>query len=799
MSLLIINSQRKIVATAVVFAVTGLASIQSFAAGAGNWLEEIVVTAQKREESAQDIPIAINAMSGEQLDTLQVQDTDDIVKLFANLSVQNPSAINSGLTIRGVGTFNFHITAAQSVGQYVDEVSLTGPYTSQLAVFDMERIEVLRGPQNTLFGRNTTGGAVNYISRKPVIGEDAEGYLQTSIGSEGRLDAEGAISVPLSDVVAMRISVQSVTRDGIWENLFNGSKMGDIDRKSARVQFLVAPSEATEILVNAHAGYSDSGRRPYLSVGFWDPNGSNVSNGAIVDLTAVPDCPSVLAGGSAQFDGVSNCVTLDPRTGDSAVVAGAGDWHKTYDAAPDVAEVDTAGIFLKITHDFEFLSLVSLTSFDNNTVEYVETLANIPSGNAFMPGQSGDTDIFSQELRLSSSDEGEFRWILGAYYSREAADLATIIYRFDQGGAPFGIVPSVTIDQEVDILSGYGKFDWDLSDKLKMSLGLRYTSDKKEGTSLARVFAKTDTGLPPPSTTPAGTPLGLGTYLDLDRINQFPNHLRSVNTPVKQDLGEVGGRVSVSYFVSDDAMLYTSYSRGFKSGAFDTRALAALQPNATADKPTNPEFLDAYEIGFKSNLANGSLEFNGALFYYQWEDLQAFDVDLMGSVAFLNVPESELLGAELEVKWAPTDNLYIQTGLGWLDTEVTDPGTLVTVAKGASLSNSPEFTLSGLIVQSVNIGDRVLSLQTDFRWTDEKNTGKENNLKNQIDSSFVINARATMAFGEDEQFEASVWADNITGEKTCLNIGDNGALNYTLQCMPNDGMAFYGVNLRYNF
>lgn len=798
MPLLNVNSKKSCVFTA---RLTGIAmalavalpSVEVAAAGKANWLEEIIVTAQKREESVQDIPIAINAVTGEQLDALQIRDTDDIIKLFPNLTTQNAHAINSGLTIRGVGTKNWHITAAQAVGQYIDEVSLTGPFTSQLAVFDLERVEVLRGPQNTLFGRNTTGGAVNYISRKPVIGGDMEGYVQTNFGTEGRLDVDGAVSIPLTDIAALRISAQSVTRDGIWENLFNGEDMGDIDRKAARVQLLVTPSDRTEILINAHAGRNDSGRQPYLSVGFWDPNGSNVSGGTIVDLSAPIDCPSVLAGGSGQFDRPNNCVTLAPRTGNSAQVAGAGDWHKTYDAAPDVAEVDLTGAFVKVTHDFENLRFVSLTAFDNTTVEYVETLANIPQGNTFMPGQSGETDTFSQELRLSSEGDGDFSWIIGGFYSRETADLATIIYRFDQGGAPFGIVPTVTIDQETDILSGYGKFDWDVSDKFQLSLGLRYTSDEKEGTSLARVFAKTDTGLP------SGTPLGFGTYLSLDDINQLPNNLVSVNTPVTQSLKETGGRISASYFVNDDAMVYASYSKGFKSGAFDTRALAALQPNATADKPTKPEFLDAWELGFKSTLAGGDLILNGAIFLYEWEDLQAFDVDINGGVAFLNVPKSELFGAELEAKWAPTENLFVQLGVGLLDTEIKDAGTLITAVEGAPLTNSPELSLSGLIVQSINVGDRLLSLQADFRWIDEQNAELAGNPKNLIESSFIINARASMAFGEQDQFEVAIWAENITEKKTCMNIHDYGALSYTLLCSPNDGLAFYGVNLRYNF
>ena len=773
------------------------------------WLEEVVVTAQKRAESMQDVPIAMNAVTGDQLDALGIQDTDDVIKMFPNLSLQASHPMNTGVTIRGVGTANWHITAAQSVGQYMDEVSLFSPYTSQLSLFDMERVEVMRGPQNTLFGRNTTGGAVNYISRKPTLDGESDGYILTNIGNEGRIDVEGAVSLPLGENVAVRIAGQTVNRDGIWDNLFNGEKMGELERQSARINLLFAPSEATEVLVNGHYGRNRSGRTPYLGIGFWDPNGSSVSNGAIVDNLGAPtiDCASVLNGGSGQFDRPSNCVTLNPFTGGQAVVAGAGDWHKTYDAAPDVAEVDFAGAFVRISHEFSGVSLVSLTSYDELTSEYNETLSNIPSGFGFMPGQSGDSKVFSQELRLASTTDGSFRWIAGGYYSKDNSDLATIIYRTDNAGAPFGIVPSIAIDQEAEILSAYGQVEFDASDKLTFTLGLRYTDDSKEGTSVARVAAKTDTG------SPGGTPLGLSTYLDLDGFNAITTAAADgsrpcpppvgglpcrTDIPVEQDLKEWGGKISADYRINDDTLIYASYSRGFKSGAFDTRALAAFV--GTADQPTDPEFLDAFEVGFKSTLADGNLDLNGAAFFYLWEDRQAFDVDELGRVAFLNVPESELAGFELEAKWAPTETLYVQLGLGYLDTEITDGGTLVTVTEGAPLPVSPEWSFSGLIIKSFVVGDNTLSLQTDFAWRDRYISNTSGQKRYEVEESFQINARATYTFGEADQYEVALWAENITEEKICGIIGDNGTLNYQMQCgNPNAGMAFYGVNARISF
>ncbi len=773
-----------------------------------SWLEEVVVTAQKRAESVQDVPIAINAIVGDQLDALGVQGVDDLVTLFPNLSLQNNSSINSGVTIRGVGTNNWHITGLQAVGQYQDEVSLFSQYTSQLGLFDMERVEVLRGPQNTLFGRNTTGGAVNYISRKPST-DGIEGYGLTNVGNEGRIDVEGAVNIPFGERAALRIAGQTVNRDGIFNNAFNGRKMGDIERHSGRVQLLFNISDRTEILINGHVGYNRSGRTPSKAIGLWDPDGPNVVDGVATPaaLASAPiDCPSLLRGGSAQFES-SNCLTVLPFTGgrtESPTLAG---WRNVQDASPDVADVDFEGGFLRISHELDSMSLVSITAYDEMKVEYNQSLSGVSTGFGFMPGQSGETEVFSQELRLASTDDGAFRWIAGAYYSNDDSRLATIIYRTDNGGAPFGIVPSIAIDQEVDIWSGYGQVEYDFADKLTFTLGLRYTDDRKTGNSAARVAAKTDTGSPP------GTPLGLSTYVDLDTFDQItiaaadgsrpcPPQVGGLpcrsDIPVKQVLTEWGGKAGIDYRFTDDIMGYASYSRGFKSGAFDTRALAAFQ--GTADQPTEAEFLDAYEVGVKSTLADGALDLNGAIFFYQWDDLQVFDVDNLGRVAFLNIPESELLGAEVDAKWTPTDSLYVQVGVGWLDSEIKDAGTLVTPTEGAPLPHSPEWSLTGLVVKTFPVGNGLFSLQTNIHWMDERNGATSGSRITTIDDSFQWNARATYEFGSEQQYEVALWAENITAEKNCGSIELNGSLNYMAECRnPTGGKAFYGVNLRYDF
>jgi len=786
-------------------------------------LEEIVVTATKRAEAIQDVPIAINALAGEQLEALGVFDTDDIVDLYPNLFLQGPSALNTGFSIRGVGTNNYHITGQQAVGQYLDEVTLVSPFTSQFALYDMERIEILRGPQNTLFGRNTTGGAVNFITRKPIIGEGVSGHARLRAGNEDRIDFEGAINAPLGDSAALRIAVNSVNRGAIWDNLYvdpvtgPAPDRGEIERNSGRVHLLFEPSEDTSLLFTVHAGYNRGDRGATArGSGLWDaagPMNVNTDQGVMtyVDaqaagatiLSPVIDCPEMLAG-IAQFEGSNSCVGVIPRSGGAVSNPSTSSWNQIYDAGPALAEIDLEGFVANISHDFGGFEFTSVTAYDELAIEFPNSNALSPHGTGFIPGQSGTWEIFSQEFRLVSDTDRRFRWIAGVFYNTEDDSLATIIYRTDDGAPPFGVVPSIAIDQDVTIWSLYGQGEFDVGENGTLTVGLRYTDDSKSGNSVARVAAYTDTG------TPAGTPFPLDTYFSLDFFNQltdppsgpcpppvggFPCRL---DIPVVQDLEEPGWNLIYDHRFTDDFMGYFSYSKGFKSGAFDTRALAAF--SGTADKPVAPEFLYAYEAGFKSTLADGQVIFNAAVFFYDWEDLQVFDVDATGAPAFLNVPQTEILGVDLELQWVPAEGWYIQAGLGFVDTEITEDGGLTTVQAGSVLTNAPELTFNGLVQKEIPIGGNSLILQADVAYRDEFNASLDEAAMSWVDSATFVNARASYNFGGQQQYEIALWADNITEETTCSAIDTLGTLSYVMECSnPHPEMVFYGVTFGASF
>ncbi len=783
-------------------------------------IEEIVVTAQKRSESVQDVPITVNVLTGDQLDAMAVRTTEDIIKVFSGITKQTSSAVNAGLTIRGVGTSNFHITGQQAVGEYMDGVSLISPFTSSLGLFDMERIEVLRGPQNTLFGRNTTGGAVNYITRKPVVGGETNGFGRLRVGNEGRVDFEGALEFPMGEAFSARVAVSSQNRDSVWNNLVendNGSEPGEIDRKSLRLLLKWEPSEETGVLLNIHTNRDRGTRTPQKGHGMWDANGVqpvNVAGGGVLPLATalssgaailgpVHDCPARFDG-TADYNGISNCVSWIPRTPAGLTNPSTADWNDVYDHGSMKADIDFDGVNLTIDHDFGSVALTSITSYDEISLDFGGTNNSTVEGFGFYPGQSGTWEVFSQELRLTSTADSALRWIAGGYYSKEDDRLATIINRTDNTSPPFGLVPSITVDQDVTILSAYGQLEYDVSDNGTLTFGARYTDDDKSGISTARVAAFNESGRP------GGAPtFPLNQYIDLahfDEITDPPSGVCpppvggfpcSLDIDVEQKLQEWGYKLGYDHQFNDTVMGYASISRGFKSGAFDTRALAAFA--GTADEPVEPEFLDAFEVGFKSTVLDGTMEFNGALFYYLWEDRQQFDVDDLGRPAFLNIPEAEITGFDLEMKWVPAENWYISGGLTYLDSEVTDSGTLLTVVEGAQMPNTPKWSLAGLAQYDIPMGDNNLRLQANIRWNDEQYSGTAGNPEQLRESTLYLNARASYYFGTEQQYEFALWAENITAEKACGTDGTLDTLNYQFTCVPNPGMAFYGATFVVDF
>lgn len=720
-------------------------------------LDEITVTATKRTESVQDVPIAIDALDGSLLAELGVRDGDDVLKLYPNLNNKPTTNYNPGISIRGVGTNIIHISAQQSVGLYVDDITAVSPFVSQLSIYDLERVEIMRGPQNTLYGRNTTGGAVNYITKKAKIGAGTNGNIAVETGNGGRYGAQGAVGFDVNDDVAIRIAGNYETFDGFFTNLTDGSDYGGTESTAWRVNLTWEPTDR----LSANFAYSfaerDSDFSSTVHIGIVDENGvaSNACSAGRRVSQAFSRLNCWVPITDTQYEN-SPGLKAQELGGDVVRInpTATGGYLVNYTTSEDGTVWNVPGsnqnttkfenLAAHITYDLDFAELTSITS-------YLETdlyALNTPDLHSFANPQEGHWETFSQEFRLTSIGDDSLRWLVGFFYMDETSDQDTWVIRTDNN-----VSPSVLIDVKYEAFSLYGQIDYDLTDRLTFTAGVRSTEDDLEGTRYRtvqrQVFSIYNVALYDPSSR------------DLSGVT--PTH-------PAQSLSETSYKLGADYMLNDDAMVYVSYSTGFKGGAFDNRALSV-----TGDQPISPEYIDAYEIGFKSTLADGAIQLNGAAFSYQWEDQQLFEV-VSGSPALVNVDETEVVGAELDIRWQPSDNLYIQGGIGLLNSEIKENANarLINPNTNAQLGNelqyTPEISANLLVHYSTRVGAGTLSFQPSMRYLGEQYLRLDNTASSLQGALTFVDFRVGYRFGEDEQHEFSVRGENLTEEKSVNTV-----------------------------
>jgi iron complex outermembrane receptor protein len=369
-------------------------------------LAEVIVTAQKRAESLQNVPITMQAYTADQLQAAGISQVTDITRLAPNLNVVVQNSLSQHIVIRGVGTNEFFGNAPSSVGTYTDEVTMNSSYMSTLGLFDMERVEVLRGPQNSLFGRNTTGGAVNYITRMPKVGADSiEGFGQLTYGRHDLAEVETGISIPLGSTVALRLAGVYHTRNGIWNNLDTGDhSYGNETRYSERATLVWEPSESTRLTASLHSARFDGQAQPQKMAGAYLNNPPLRAN----DLA--PFARNVDWKGG-NLNTVGNVQTVNVEGFDRFTRG----WQDVWVGGSQVNNLHVDGGYVKITHDFGQATATSISAFDKTHGLYEED--NTGDGNisgAGTPGVTHDVLIidmdqryeqYTQELRLASNDD----------------------------------------------------------------------------------------------------------------------------------------------------------------------------------------------------------------------------------------------------------------------------------------------------------------------------------------------------------------------------------------------------------
>lgn len=701
-------------------------------------IEEIVVTAQKREQSAQDIGYSISVLSGTQLQKLGINKSEEIASQVPNLGIRNVLGNSFPIiSIRGVSLIDTKANNVSSAAVHIDEIYHSSPILIGLQLFDLERTEILKGPQGTLFGRNTTAGTINFIARKP--DDNAAGFANVTLGRFEQIRMETGFNLPVSDNFKLRIAGVYEKSDGYTKNRATGNYLGGDDRLSLRVLADWEINDSTNILFNLHGGIdkSEVGASQHRALG---PD--NNSGDAL--------CASALSARPTTTDG---CVDLTGYADtDDDPFSGEFNIEGEYDNKQ-------FGASITLNKGIGNATLTSITAFDMFARVHQEE--NDASTNRLIDqNYDEDFDNFSQELRLSSIDDNKaLNWIIGLYYATEDIDL---IRDADLTDLPNdGTILELTAKEERTAFAVYAHAEWLLSEKLRLTAGLRYTDEKK----------------------------------DFDYINNG-NHPDPFSSSV--DFNNVSGRVGLDYFATDDILLYASVSKGFKSGGWP----AGLTESPATLRSYDEEEVIAYEIGLKSTFLADRLRFNISLFYYDYKDLQQFTFIPQGSKpplqVFGNAADSKARGLELETQWLPTDRLEIQLGLGLLATEFSGFDTLggATDLSGQSLPNAPEENVNGLIRYQIPLGNgSQLYLQSSATYESSFSFAIEKQPFTNQSSYWLANAKVGYKT-KGGKWDIAIWGKNITDE-TYLTSALDVTLGFVLQVYGQP--ATYGVTLNYKW
>jgi iron complex outermembrane receptor protein len=785
-----------------IFTGTLILSTLAVAVPAYAQLEEIIVTAQKREQSLQEVPISISTMTSEQFDVFNVLRADDLETVFANVGTNRNAGGNTGISIRGVGTDNVHLSGQQSVGTYIDDVSMVSPYVSAIAIFDTARVELLRGPQNTLYGRNTTGGAIIWHTNKANPGDGTNGYARLRAGSGGLARIEGALGFDMGDNFAGRIALVDDSFDGVWTNLVDGSDTGGAyDRTGGRINLVWDNDNGALVGLTISSGEVEgedlpvrmSGNR--LATGLVDPefenrradNMTGVDNNYVTataaDVAATPFLQD-------QYDQGTGMVIDNPDLTAGAfnrLINYSTPMGSTYQSPEHGYEAEWDGVRLNIEYEFANMRLTSLTSYDETHV--IEMNAQELTG--FAPAREGDWEVIQQELRLTSTSDGAVQWLAGLYFTDSDSTEDTWVSN-TSGAGGMGVRPGVDINSSYEAWSVYGQLDWGITDAFTLTAGLRYTDDKLSADN--DNWIRTVCGFFPSA-------VGLIDQTREYRAADCGNDVRltgSTASPV-QELSETGYKLSGDYKFSDTSMMYLSIADGFKGGSYDNRALAL------GDAIFGPEFLTAYEIGYKGSNAANTLHFNAAYYFYDWEDLQIFE-SYGGVPVLVNIPGVEISGVEIELKWAPTDRWYIQASLGTADSKVVDITGLdprSEAERGKKVTNTPDTTANLMASYTMPIGSNELAISANYRYTSSMfYTFTQTNIRDESTANSFLNARVAYAFGQNNEYNLALWGNNLTEEFACSSViwGPGAPPQGNFSCEVSAfGEALYGVTFEANF
>ncbi len=700
-------------------------------------MEEVVITAQKREQSMQDVSIAVSAFSGDAIKKMGFEEGLDITQQVPNMNFFAifGEASSPSISLRGVSLVNYSDSWEAPIAMYVDDVYRGNPAGSAIQLFDLKRVEVLRGPQGTLYGRNATGGLVHYISNNPT--EELESSASVGIGSYSERIVEGMISGPISPGVRGRLAVKVNRADGWQTNnadpvndygfpVDTSQDLNETDTWGYRTKLAIDLNSRAELLLDIHGSRADQ-----ASVGFAHMGYQQTPGGATCSTARIHrgECTSATFGttGIEQAGGDFN-----PEDVSSSVSGGLD------------TEIDTFGTSIKLdwalNNGLDFTSVTAYETLEKYLQDDGDGVGGGPGFDVFFDEEyTVDAEQWSQEFRLSHAD-AKTKWVMGLYFYDDERDMRTqnpTEVEFDAAAA-FDFAHREDVLLETQSVALFGQWEWDFAERLTLILGARYTDEERD--------------------------------FDYERnLSYYNTPTTTTPTLVKDSISEdnVSGRIGLDWRPRNNTLVYTSLSTGFRSGGYS----ASYNSVPEALQPVDSEQMTNFEVGLKTLFAEGRVRFNAAAFVYELEDFQAqlFDT-LANGGRILNAGDVTGQGFEAELTAQITPDFELIGGIGILSTEM-DSNKSSPVAgdiyeyDGVELPSAPELSYNMVARYYISLGDAgELTLQGDYSWQDDHFLQVENDPYSMQESYGITNAKLAWS-SSDGRYTVETFVNNLTDEE----------------------------------
>ena len=698
---------------------------QAQQAGARGALEEVVVTARRREESLQQVPVAITAFTTADIEARNIENTEDLNVLLPNVDIRGGGVSN--------GTSNFAVRGIPGIARYMDGVVMGSDIAGLESIVELERIEVLRGPQGTYFGKNAIGGAIQYITQKPR--DEFGARIRATLGEFNRTDIVANIDIPLSDRIKTKITAAQLTRDGYVQSIVVDEAYGEQDDQIVRGILQWEPTDNFTAVFTAQSSRTDTNMQPAVLFDAVDNAGFGRNLPGTYTLAGFPFTDKLYAFGlreewktAADYQGPGSIIDIDSLTADLS-------WN--------------------INDSITFRSITNTRALERGSMADSDATFY----HAFDWWYYDEQREATQEFQLLGAND-RLSWVVGLYYNEQDLSQTTRFWQAVEleglcGGNPVPLPPRICpnlnnasqrrITEDTAI---YAEVTFDLTDQLTLTVGGRSSQEDFRGLTYEPLE-------------PQGAP-------------QTPNtniHNRIIRTvdgvPIIQDASfdAFTPRLALQYQFNDNVMGYASVSQGFNAGGVNSRFEPSLPNNGIT--PFDEELLTNYEIGVRSDLLDGRLRLNATYFNGTWEDIQVAEVLVISTTTTTNAGEAEIEGIEIEGEWAATDSFTLNFALGTLDTAYTNVGQATTISVNSRFPFAPESSYSiGMQWDNDLSSGASIMTRLDYGWIDDFETFRDDRFVSfggANDAYGLLSARL-MYTAPDGNWDVSLFGTNLTNE-----------------------------------